>query len=221
LPFVRISRDKRGYEYFYLVHTTPVRRGKTRQRILYWFRTPPNIRVGRTPFDEPAMRAIEAQNPDVTFDWEALRSTPMPPPSAEHWRDRRRAEKVMRQSRAADEEAEPPTAAEEEEQPVPDEVPVDTVDPVPEVVQSIPDAAVSRDIPPQPDTAANPPVAKAPLFDPRRRRRRRRGRRGRPGGQPTVPGATEPGPTDAAFSSSTGNEPEELSREEPGDDEGE
>ena len=104
MPFLRISRDKRGYEYFALVHISSGRRGKVRQRTLYWFRTPPNVKVGRPPFDDEIMRALEAQYPDVTFDWEALRNTPMPPPSVEHWRERRRAEKAMRQFRAADEE---------------------------------------------------------------------------------------------------------------------
>ena len=100
MPFLRISRDKRGYEYFALVHTAAGRRGKVRQRTLYWFRTPPNIRIGRGPFDAEVTRALEARYPDVTFDWDTLRSTPMPPPSTEHWRERRRAEKVARQWRA-------------------------------------------------------------------------------------------------------------------------
>jgi hypothetical protein len=222
LPFVRISRDKRGYEHFYLVHTTAARRGKPRQRILYWFRTPPNVRVGRTPFDESVMRAIEARNPDVTFDWEELRRTPMPPPSQEPWRERRRAEKVMRQSLAADDEAEPPTM---EEVPVLAEA-VDAVEPpavetVSENVQPTPDVGVLQEVPLQTGAAATPAVADSRQFDPRRRRRRRRGRRGRPEAPPTLPGAMEPVPADTAVSSSTGTEPEALSREDPGDDEGE
>ena len=67
--FLRFSRDKRGYEHFYLVQPTTNRRGKTRARILYWFRTPPGVRVGRLPFDADVQRTIEAQNPGVTFDW--------------------------------------------------------------------------------------------------------------------------------------------------------
>lgn len=78
-------------------------RGKVRPRTLYWFRSPPNLKVGRAPFDEEVMRTLEAQHPELTFDWEALRRTPMPPPSAEYWRERRRADKAMRQFRAADE----------------------------------------------------------------------------------------------------------------------
>jgi len=102
VPAVRFSRDKRGYEYVYLVHT-PMRRGKAgRSKILYWYRTPPGIRVGRKPFDEVVQRTLEQQNPGVSFDWPAIISTPMPPPDmTEFWRERRRAEKAARQERRA------------------------------------------------------------------------------------------------------------------------
>jgi len=45
------------------------RRGRTRARILYWFRTPPGVRVGRAALDEEAIRLIEEHNPEVDFDW--------------------------------------------------------------------------------------------------------------------------------------------------------
>jgi hypothetical protein len=45
------------------------RRGKTRSRILYWFRTPPAVKVGRSALDEDAIRMLEELNPDVEFDW--------------------------------------------------------------------------------------------------------------------------------------------------------
>jgi hypothetical protein len=45
------------------------RRGKARSRILYWFRTPPGVRIGRSALDEDAIRLIEQHNPDVEFDW--------------------------------------------------------------------------------------------------------------------------------------------------------
>jgi hypothetical protein len=45
------------------------RRGKSRPRILYWFRTPPGIRIGRSALDESAIKLIEEHNPDVEFDW--------------------------------------------------------------------------------------------------------------------------------------------------------
>ena len=70
MAFVRVSRDRRGYEHIYLIDAT-ARRGKaSRPRVLYWFRTPPGVMVGREPFDESVRRTLEAQYPDVTFDWE-------------------------------------------------------------------------------------------------------------------------------------------------------
>ena len=80
MPSVRFSRDKRGYEYVFLVHT-PTRRGKPgRTRVLYWYRTPPGVRIGRRPFDEEVQRTLERQNPGVEFAWDAIINTPMPPP---------------------------------------------------------------------------------------------------------------------------------------------
>ena len=38
-------------------------------RILYWFRTPPGVRVGRAALDEDAIRLIEQSNPGIEFDW--------------------------------------------------------------------------------------------------------------------------------------------------------
>ncbi len=40
--------------------------------MLYWFRTPPNVKVGRVPLDEEAIRTIEKRNPDVAFDWKRM-----------------------------------------------------------------------------------------------------------------------------------------------------
>lgn len=51
-----------------MVHPTRGK-GKSRSRILYWFRTPPGVRVGRGPLDEDAIRLIEAGNPELEFDW--------------------------------------------------------------------------------------------------------------------------------------------------------
>jgi hypothetical protein len=43
--------------------------GRAIPRILYWFRTPPNVRVGRAALDEEAIRSIEEANPTLAFDW--------------------------------------------------------------------------------------------------------------------------------------------------------
>lgn len=100
MPAVRFSRDKRGYEYVYLTHT-PTRRGKPgRAQVLYWYRTPPGVRIGRKPFSEDVQRMLEAQNPGVSFDWPAIINTPMPPPDmTEFWREKRRAAKAAREER--------------------------------------------------------------------------------------------------------------------------
>ena len=68
MPTLRFTRDKRGYETTSLVHAGR-RNGRSRQRILYWFRTPPGVKVGRPALDEDAIRWIEEHNPDIEFDW--------------------------------------------------------------------------------------------------------------------------------------------------------
>ena len=37
--------------------------------MLYWFRTPPGVKVGRAALDEDAIRLIEQLNPGMEFDW--------------------------------------------------------------------------------------------------------------------------------------------------------
>ena len=71
MPFLRIIRDKRGYETTYLMHW---HRDGTRQRsrILYVFRTPGGVRVGRESFAPETLRQIEAQHPDIAFDWKSV-----------------------------------------------------------------------------------------------------------------------------------------------------
>ncbi len=68
MPFLRFTRDTRGYETTSVVHTFR-RRWKSRSRLLYLFHTPANIKVGRGALDEEAIRTIEESNPDLPFDW--------------------------------------------------------------------------------------------------------------------------------------------------------
>jgi hypothetical protein len=110
LAFLRFSRDKRGYEHFSLVEATTNRRGKTRTRILYWFRTPPDVKVGREPFDAEVRRALEAQNPNVQFDWRKIVETPIPSADAEKWRERRRLERAERAARRGEKDQMPGVA---------------------------------------------------------------------------------------------------------------
>jgi hypothetical protein len=72
VPFLRVIRDKRGYETTYLMHL--YREGhRQRSRILYVFRSPGGVRVGRTALDPEVLREIEAQYPDIAFDWKDVR----------------------------------------------------------------------------------------------------------------------------------------------------
>jgi hypothetical protein len=188
VPFLRFSRDKRGYEHFYLVQPTSARRGKERQRILYWFRTPPNVKVGREPFAEHVRRALEAQYPGVRFDWETLVATPIPPPETEHWRERRRAERAARQAADAEPGVQEPEAEGSVEElalaanpPVPDDLaPTGGSGTVPLVLASVSQAS---EIAPEARTIPDPG---------RRRGRRRRGRRNHRPGSETAPPVDKP-----------------------------
>ena len=65
----------------------PAARGRGK-RLLYWFRTPPGVRVGRAPIDEAAIRLLEQHNPDVEFDWTRILKAP-PPGEGQGRRDSR------------------------------------------------------------------------------------------------------------------------------------
>ncbi len=45
---------------------------KQRSRILYVFRTPAGVRVGREALESEILKQIEAQHPDIEFDWNAV-----------------------------------------------------------------------------------------------------------------------------------------------------
>lgn len=72
MPFLRVIRDKRGYETTYLMHW--FREGsRQRSRILYVFRTPGGVRVGRAPLEPDVKSDIESRHPDIEFDWNVIR----------------------------------------------------------------------------------------------------------------------------------------------------
>ena len=72
MPFLRVLRDKRGYETTYLMHW--FREGaRLRSSILYVFRTPPAVGVGQRPLEPAVRREIEQSHPDIDFDWKGLR----------------------------------------------------------------------------------------------------------------------------------------------------
>lgn len=79
MPYLRFSRDKRGHENTFVLESRDD--GSSTPRLLYWFHTPPNVKVGRAALDEESIRSIEERNPDVAFDWETLlKSRPAPTP---------------------------------------------------------------------------------------------------------------------------------------------
>lgn len=45
---------------------------RQRSRILYMFRTPGGVRVGREALDADVLKQLEAQHPDIEFDWNAV-----------------------------------------------------------------------------------------------------------------------------------------------------
>lgn len=177
MPFVRFSRDKRGYEHVYLVHSPSDRGPAARARVLYWYRTPPGVKVGRSPFDAATQRAIEARNPGISFDWPQIVAAKIPPPApVEAWRERRRAERAVKRARSADTGG---SAA------MPDEIPE-----VPEVAPDV-SADASSELAaspvPQPEEGAS---AQTPGGG--RRRRRRGGRRRPAAGDPAGNGRLDP-----------------------------
>jgi hypothetical protein len=205
VPYVKISRDKRGYETYYLIEPASDRSRQSRPRILFWFRTPPQVKVGREPFSEEVRQAIESQNPDLKFDWARLMATSPPPLDVQRWRERRRLERSARQ--AAREEPEPDVA--DADPSAPEDLPIDDVDPPRHSIEAVVDADALE----HPDRVgvagnqpATPAVSAAPASDAgeaspspnRRRRRRRRGRRHGPApadGAVPQPPAIEPPPS--------------------------
>ena len=189
MPFLRFSRDKRGVESFALVHSTTNRRGKVRPRVLYWFRSPPDIKVGREPFDPEIRRALEKQYPEIPFDWRAIAETPIPSADADKWRERRRAERAATHAARAEESADAEGA---------DAGDAETTEPAAAPngeAGAAADADRAGDIStlasePMPNSASEPAVSAAPpasgaprTGDPTRKRRRRRsGRGGNPPG---------------------------------------
>lgn len=69
MPFLRLTRDRRGFENTFLLHAD---RPGDRPRLLYWYRTAPGIMLGRSPLDEDAIRTIEENHPEIDFDWPAI-----------------------------------------------------------------------------------------------------------------------------------------------------
>ena len=72
MPFIRHSRDKRGFDHTYVMHAYRNAQGNQRGRVLYLFRSPAGLKLGRQPLDNEVREALEHTHPDLTFDWNAL-----------------------------------------------------------------------------------------------------------------------------------------------------
>lgn len=125
MPFLRLTRDRRGFENTYLLHAD---HPGARPRLLYWYRTAPGIAQGRPALDEEAIRAIEEQHPDIEFDWPAILAlrevmTPeeeTPEPRSQPRRERKpkqrdRATDVGPEQEESSDSIEPEAAADERE----------------------------------------------------------------------------------------------------------
>jgi hypothetical protein len=170
VPFLQFTRDRRGYENTYLRHLVR-RRGKTRPVILYWFRSPPNVRVGRTALDEAAMRAIEDSHPDVEFNWQALLASQVVL-SSEIRQDWRRPQRARRP-------AEEPARQQARGDTAPAVPPASVLEALSSDAAGLPSQAVESAA----ATGAETTGPESPEAAPRRKRRSRRGgrRRRRPG----------------------------------------
>ncbi len=80
-------------------------------RVLYWFRTPPDVRVGRLALDPVAIRAIEESNSDLKFDWGKILKVKPPPPPPDYRREGREERRVRRRGGRATGGASAPPAA--------------------------------------------------------------------------------------------------------------
>lgn len=119
MPFLRVIRDKRGYETTYLMHW--YREGNRQlSRILYVFRTPGGVRVGREPLDPEVLRDIESLFPAIAFDWKAVIANQQlieSAPELRRPRKRRRGEEEQTADTPAPQAAGPPAATATAEKP--------------------------------------------------------------------------------------------------------
>jgi hypothetical protein len=113
MPFLRLTRDRRGYENTFLLHAAHPGEAP---RVLYWYRSAPGVRVGRPALDEDAIRTIEEQHPDVDFDWpHILEVGAVMEPEIERRPVRQKRRTDREPSATVSEQPPPSTRAQEEE----------------------------------------------------------------------------------------------------------
>lgn len=71
MPFLRVIRDRHGYETTYLMRS-PREAVRSRTGILYVFRSPSGVRGGREPLSPDVRRQLEVAHPDIAFNWSAI-----------------------------------------------------------------------------------------------------------------------------------------------------
>jgi hypothetical protein len=156
VPFLRLTRDRRGFENTFLLHAD---HPGSKPRLLYWYRTAPGIVLGRPALDEDAIRTIEESHPDIEFDWPAIlalsevmtpEEEPTYAPKEKKPRGLRRGDRA-RGSRGAvgsqpqDIEPSEPEPVEAEPEPTPLE-PVEPVEPAEPVRGSLVDELAGREV---------------------------------------------------------------------------
>ncbi len=120
MPFLRLTRDRRGFENTFLMHAD---RPGDRPRLLYWYRTAPGVMLGRAALDEDAIRTIEEQHPDIDFDWPAIIAlsevmtpedeAPAPRPQQQQQQQQRKEKKGRNRDRSRDQVRESASARSE------------------------------------------------------------------------------------------------------------
>jgi hypothetical protein len=61
------------------MHASRAGSGQARTKLLYLFRSPSHVQIGRRPLDPEVREALEHTHPDLTFDWNGLlRDSPVP-----------------------------------------------------------------------------------------------------------------------------------------------
>ena len=114
MPFLRLTRDRRGFENTFLLHAD---HPGAKARLLYWYRTAPGIVLGRPALDEDAIRTIEENHPDIEFDWPAIlalsevmtpeEEAPAPRPQQQQRREKKQKHRDRRPESQAAQVAEP------------------------------------------------------------------------------------------------------------------
>jgi hypothetical protein len=131
VPFLRVIRDKRGYETTYLMHW--YREGnRQHSRILYVFRTPGGVRVGREALEPEILRQIEHEYPDIDFDWQVVVENQQVVESSP---DLRRPRKKRREEEEAEPPPPPPPIAVKPARPEPVGAPAPAQPSIPSVVE--------------------------------------------------------------------------------------